>query len=382
MSNGAARQGIHAVHARIDARAPSGSASTVTPATKLAGLTLLGRHLRLVSRLGWRGAEILVDGDRERAEVEEILRRERPPAELEVSVSDRPESPPSGTLVVPLVLRAVYTRDALAGAAASQGVPAPLARVEHLSDLQAARTALVRGLRKSVSHDGVVAYLVMRPLSQRLALALSATRVTPNQVTIVALLFGVAGGLCAAAGSYRATALAAVLVWLGAVVDCVDGDLARLRIEVSRLGQWLDTLADDVTTFGLLAGLGVGLYRDGAGLPWLAVGAGAALVWAITEAKVYADLHRLGLPIDTAVYPWFFGDPSQGPAARGGALSRLVWGVGLLFKRDAFITIVAALLLLDHRRLATAALAAGAVILFALLLVHLALGAARRQGRG
>jgi hypothetical protein len=222
-----------------------------------------------------------------------------------------------------------------------------------------------------VSHDGVAGYYLMRPISTRIARAIIDTKITPNQVTVVAGLLGVAGGLLAATGGHLRGACAGLLVWAGAVVDCVDGDLARLRLQGSRLGQWLDTLADDVTTMALVAGLGIGLTRDGAGEIWTVVGVAAAIVWAVTEAKLYVDLDRLGLPIDTAQYPWFFGDPSKGVAADAGLVSRAFNAIGYIFKRDAFMTLIAFGLLLDWRKAAAASLAVGNFVMFVLLGIHL-----------
>jgi hypothetical protein len=363
--------------ARIDARAESGASTTAS--TRLAGLSLLGRHLRAIARLGWPGAEVVASTDGERVAVEAALARDGTPAGLAVEVVPGGEGARPGT--IPLALRAVYTRDALEAAGRSGQPPAPLAPARTQAELATAEARLVAGLRKTITHDGVIAYYVMRPISLLVARALLETRITPNQVTLVALLFGVTGGLISAAGGYPATALAAILVWTGAVIDCVDGDLARLRLQGSRLGQWLDTLADDLTTFTLLGGLGLGLYRDGAGPGWLAVGLGGAVIWAFTEGKLYRDLHRLGLPIDTACYPWFFGDPSAGAGADAGLVTRAVHLLAFLFKRDAFITLIALLLLLDQRRLATAGLAVGSGAMFVLLLLHLTVTGLRKQAR-
>jgi hypothetical protein len=363
--------------ALIDARAESGASTSAS--TRLAGLSLLARHLRAIARLGWAGAEVLVAGADDRAAVDAALARDGTPPGLTVRMIGAGERPQPGA--VPLALRAVYTGDALDAAGRAGHAPEPLASARTEAELATAQARLEAGLRKTIAHDGVVAYYVMRPLSLRMARALLETRVTPNQVTMVALICGVTGGLISGAGGYTATALAALLVWAGAVIDCVDGDLARLRLQGSRLGQWLDTLADDLTTFALLAGLGVGLYRDGAGPEWLALGLGGAVVWAFTEGKIYVGLHRLGLPIDTARYPWFFGDPSAGPGKSAGFLGRALYLVLFLFKRDAFITLIALALLLDQRRVATAGLALGSGVTFVLLLLHLALTSARKPER-
>jgi phosphatidylglycerophosphate synthase len=358
--------------ARIDARgtAPVGVGAN----TRLCGLSLLGRQIRTAARLGWAGAEVLVETATARAEVEAALQRDPPPPGFPVEIgAEGPTTEPR----VPLAVRSVYTRDALATAAETGTPPVPLAEINDRADLAVAERRLFDSIRKPVSHDGVAGYYLMRPISNRISRGLLDTKITPNQVTVVAGLLGVAGGLLASTGGHWRVACAGLLVWAAAVIDCVDGDIARLRMEGSRLGQWLDTLADDATTMALVAGLGVGLTRDGAGQVWTVVGVAAAVVWAVTEAKLYVDLNRLGLPIDTAQYPWFFGDPSKPPAADAGLLSRAFNLIGYLFKRDAFMTMIAIGLLFDWRKTATAALAAGNFVMFALLGIQLYL---KRRG--
>src|SRR5262249_19484630 len=237
----------------------------------------------------------------------------------------------------------------------------------------AAERPLFRLLRKSVDLDSVVAYYAMRPLSRLPPRLLVPTPVTPNQVTMLALLSGVTAAISAASGEY---AIAGILFWLGAAMDCVDGDLARLRLQGSRLGEWLDTLADDVSTLGLLLGLGVGLAADGYGPTWQLLGIVGALCGLGTEAKLYLDLHRLGLPIDTAQYPWFFGSPGGRP----GRLGRAFYACSFLFRRDAFVTLVAILLCGGARRAPFLILFGGALVFAGMLAVHMWVTRRRQLG--
>jgi phosphatidylglycerophosphate synthase len=236
---------------------------------------------------------------------------------------------------------------------------APIAELRSPADVAGAERQLFAALRKSVAQDGAVAFHVMRPLARLATHALVGTPVTPNQVTLAALALG----LCAAGAAVRgAWAAAGALIWLAAVIDCIDGDLARLRIEGSRRGEWLDSIADELSTFALLVALGVRL-----GLP--ALGMLGALLGTATAAKLYSDLDRLNLPIDTAQYPWFFGKPSdRTPPARG--LARAVYLTSFLFQRDAYLTVVALALCAGAPSVAFFSLFGGIAFLTLLLLVH------------
>jgi hypothetical protein len=120
-------------------------------------------------------------------------------------------------------------------------------------------------------------------------------------------------------------------------------------------------MTDEISTFSLLAGLGVGLWRDGAGAAWLLIGVGGSVIGALTVARLYVDLHRMGLPIDSAQFPWFFTrTPAEAAPAERTAAGKLFYALSFLIRRDANVTGVSALLLLGQREVATALVAAGA----------------------
>lgn len=354
--------------AEIDARSAAGE----LPATAIVGgIPLAVRPLRQLARLGWTAARVVVNDGPAAAAMRRALARY--PVALAVEVATAPA--PGAALA--LDGRAVYARDALAGAD-----PEPLVRVRSRGDAARAESLLYAQIRKSVAADGFIAHHLIRPLTRPLTRALLGTRVSPNQVTALALLVGLAAALCAALGGYRCTAIAGGLYWLGNALDCVDGDLARLRLQSSKLGEWLDSMTDEISTFSLLAGLGIGLHRDGAGPLWLAVGIGGALIGALTVARLYVDLHRMGLPIDSAQFPWWFARPPASEPPPRSRLGNLAHGFTYLIRRDANVTGVALLLLLDLRRLAISLVALGAAIGAAVTIAHYAIVAARGSRRG
>jgi len=361
--------------ADIDARSPPAE----LPATALVGgIPLVVRPLRQLARLGWTAARVLVDDDAA-DEVRAALRRYPVAASLAVDVVAVADSADAALLVD---ARAIYRSTDLpapppAGTAAA---PEPALRVRTPADAAAAERALYAQIRKSVDADGFIAHHVIRPLTRPLTRALLGTRVSPNQVTAAALLCALAAALLAAAGGAGRAAIAGVLYWSGNALDCVDGDLARLRLQSSKAGEWLDSMTDEISTFSLLAGLGVGLWRDGAGAHWLWIGAGGSAIGALTVARLYVDLHRMGLPIDSAQFPWFFSRPAR-PGAAGHKEatlgSRLLRSLGFVVRRDANVTGVTAMLLLGWRELATALVAAGAAAGAIVTLTHYVVTAMR-----
>jgi phosphatidylglycerophosphate synthase len=69
----------------------------------------------------------------------------------------------------------------------------------------------------------------------------------------------------------------ALIFQLSAIIDCVDGDLARALFKQSRLGKWLDLGGDQVVHFSVFAGIGIGVSRIYPSVPALVLGASAAL---------------------------------------------------------------------------------------------------------
>lgn len=103
---------------------------------------------------------------------------------------------------------------------------------------------------------------VCRPPAAVLVYALRNTRVTPNQVTFASL------AVCALAGAMflwqdgHPWVVAATLVFeLSFVLDCADGQLARVRKRSSVLGHLLDFLMDEIKAMLLYGCVGVHLWR-------------------------------------------------------------------------------------------------------------------------
>ena len=68
--------------------------------------------------------------------------------------------------------------------------------------------------------------------------------VTASQVTVLSLLMGVAAAGCYLIDSHSGLIWGAVFLYGKIFFDNVDGNLARVRGEVSRLGRFLDSLTD------------------------------------------------------------------------------------------------------------------------------------------
>ena len=98
---------------------------------------------------------------------------------------------------------------------------------------------------------------VARPLAAVLLVPLARTRVTPNQVTFTSLAFFVAAAaLLVGLPGYAGLLIAVAVLELSYVLDCADGQLARLRGTSSPIGAHLDFLMDELKAFLLVAATG------------------------------------------------------------------------------------------------------------------------------
>ena len=68
--------------------------------------------------------------------------------------------------------------------------------------------------------------------------------ITPIQITLVSLLAGLVSAGCYTIDSNAGLIWGALFLYLKIFLDNVDGNLARIRGEVSRLGRFLDSLTD------------------------------------------------------------------------------------------------------------------------------------------
>lgn len=366
------------VWAEIDAR----DGGAVDATTTVAGLPLITRLVRQLARAGFAGAMVVCADAAARRRLHRVLDRSPGPGSFPVEVA---VGAPARPTAIAIDGRGVYLHDELGRARRTGERPTPLLVVRSTADRRVALRTLFRALGKSVERDGWFSYHVTRPAARWLTRGLLPTAVTPNQVTLAAMACGLAAAACAARGAVGAIAAGALLI-AGMLLDNVDGDLARLRLQFSRAGEWLDAIADEVVTLGVTAALGVGLVRDGAAPWWCAAALAAVGVGGVALVAIYGELARRGGVIDTAVFPWFF----RGGAARtdGGAGRAARWrpralltALELVMRRDVYVTAVATLVMLDCRRIALALLVLGLGGLALAYLVHVAvslLAAARR----
>lgn len=131
------------------------------------------------------------------------------------------------------------------------------------SDVQQAEAKLFSSLKGEF--EGFIDRYFNRRLSRwftRIFLALGAS---PNVITIVATVVGLLAAMLFGVGTYTSGVAAALLFQLAAVIDCCDGEVARLTFTESPFGAWLDIAMDNVVHMAIFGGMAIGAYRHGMG---------------------------------------------------------------------------------------------------------------------
>ncbi len=227
----------------------------------------------------------------------------------------------------------------------SGGPPAPLVfappfafppiRVTTRREAMRATTALLRACRKKA--DGWTSTYLNRYVSLSVTRLLLHTPIKPNYLTVANLALGVASGVIAARGDHDSLVIGAALLQTQSTLDGCDGELARVTYQHSRVGEWLDTIGDDLSNYTFFAGASFGMHRTTGHTMWLIVGAIIVGCGAIASAIEYRYLLKVGSG-DLLVYPILQG-PKKNPESvdREPIAGRIAVALQPLFKRDTFV---------------------------------------------
>jgi phosphatidylglycerophosphate synthase len=123
-----------------------------------------------------------------------------------------------------------------------------------------------------------------RRLSKPVTRVAVAFGVAPNPITVISGVVGLAAAASMALGDATTLVIGLLLYLLAVVLDHADGEVARLTLTESAIGEWLDIVMDTLVHIALVLALGVAAERvTGAGLAAGVVGA----VGVVASAVVY-----------------------------------------------------------------------------------------------
>ena len=218
---------------------------------RVGGLRVIDRTLRQMARLRDVRVTIVSDGS--------IRLPRRLPSHVEVRETQNP-----GALVAelkgqsedPIIVGADIVR--VQGNRLDRGT-----RVVDRATRRAAEDAVFEDLMRG--DLGLVARYLNKKISFRLTRYLLVhLPITPNMVTLLAGALGLYGAFLISTGTYDHIVLGFLFAQFQSILDGCDGELARVRFQQSSIGEWLDTIVDDVLNLALVLAIGVALWRRGA----------------------------------------------------------------------------------------------------------------------
>lgn len=125
---------------------------------------------------------------------------------------------------------------------------------------------------KIVEAEEIFDLLIYRPLAFIFVkITYPLNFLTPNLVSSMAMFVGVAAGVMFGFGSYQYLLYGACLYFLCNVLDCADGQIARLKKNGTKVGRIVDGFIDYIVSIAVFIGIGIGMtqeYSIGKLMPW------------------------------------------------------------------------------------------------------------------
>jgi phosphatidylglycerophosphate synthase len=208
--------------------------------------------------------------------------------------------------------------------------------------------------------DSLLSRYVNRRVSYPLTRLALPTPITPNMLSVLVFAVGLLACWITSHPGYWDPVIGCSLLLLGGYLDGCDGEVARLRLETSLFGAWLDTVVDETTSILFVAAIGLHVHARSPS-PWvltsLVVAVGALIVSAYAIYYYLVVVSKTGNSQDYPTPSGGVWEPARLLIRRdvinAGALVFAVAGhIEILFGISCFVAVVtAAVLVPEHLRL-------------------------------
>ncbi len=152
----------------------------------------------------------------------------------------------------------------------------------------------VKEATRPTGTEGFAAAFIYRPLALMLTKYLVRTQLKPNQVTAISFFTGLAAAGLFCFGSSLYLKIGAGLLFLCLILDCVDGEIARLKHMESEFGHFLDSFSGIVKDFFIVLGLMLGLYLQTQDISILILGAFVLFTITVSNKVLLISRSALG----------------------------------------------------------------------------------------
>lgn len=115
---------------------------------------------------------------------------------------------------------------------------------------------------ESFHADEIINVYLLRPLASVIVWLVYPTRITPNQVTLAAIVVGFAAALLYSLSTSTTIVLAGLSMTVKDILDDADGQLARAKGMYSRRGRFLDSIGDFVVNLAVFSAITWVVYDE------------------------------------------------------------------------------------------------------------------------
>jgi phosphatidylglycerophosphate synthase len=316
------------------------------------GLRNVVRALVSLSHAGFAAATVVGDDAGRAIDLyhQHSLYRRDPERALVATAAAVPPAP--GERAV-LVFRAPVVFSSLAARALAQtaegrsdvpdelprGLPGFLTRASTSAERRGAAAAIRRACGKPMLQSGIASVYLLQPMAQVFNRVLCRTSLTPNVITVLGFLVGMAALPLLWHGGTTEMIIAVCLLFLNNMLDQIDGQLARMKYLFSTYGEKLDHYLDEITKVVILAPIGMGLFHATGYEIWMILGwagSGARLLYALTLAYYVENFG--GTDATTTNFRFWYRVPRDGSDSKQSAAAPSSGGIKLrYFLRKDFI---------------------------------------------
>jgi phosphatidylglycerophosphate synthase len=176
--------------------------------------------------------------------------------------------------------------------------------------------------------DYPLTILIINPINLRLVRIIGKTRITPNQLSLISFFITLIAALCFFSTTHFTQAIGGGLLLFGYLIDCLDGDLARLKNKKSPLGAMLDPILDRCGEIVVIIGISINGWRMTEEPAWLLSG---LFLMGISQLYFYITDAMLNVFRKQSSQ---LNDPNRkkllGTSIRFGVIEPFIWGQAFL----------------------------------------------------
>lgn len=156
------------------------------------------------------------------------------------------------------------------------------------------------------------------------------TGITPNQLTVLSLICGM---LCAALYANRFFILGSCALVLSAILDLVDGGVARINKKETRFGAVLDWIVDKYVDTIVILGIGI------SGIAILSRFAVVPAGWGLSADFTIICLAIIGSMMNTFIKPVVYAEIGY-DGRKDGKISDPLEGIGFFGRPETLIILI------------------------------------------